>query len=408
MRLITILLVAMLCLVLAGTTFARNAEYLYWIHWAHQHDVKVIDTLVFCAVNNALVVLDLDYPGPPIFVSQYRTQKLIYSLDISNGYAYLTNESDGLQIIDISDPASPIWKGSYKKAGQASDVFVAGNYAYLTGWSGLRILDISDPSAPLLVGSYKAPDFARGVFVVDDYAYMTNGQFGLQIIDISDPSAPLLAGSYDTPGDARGIYVSDRYAYVADGKFGLQIIDILDPSGPKLAGSYKTPDRALGVHVSDNLAYVADCESGLQVVDVSYPSAPAWKGSYDTPGMARRAVIADGYTYVADISGMIILNLNPTGDAKAEIIPHKFSISQNYPNPFNSVTMIKYELSHQARVSIDIYDALGRKVTSLVNSQQPAGYHQVLWDAEDFASGIYFYKIQAGDYGETMKMVLIK
>jgi hypothetical protein len=90
------------------------------------------------------------------------------------------------------------------------------------------------------------------------------------------------------------------------------------------------------------------------------------------------------------------------------ILPVRFAIRQNYPNPFNAATTIKYELPYQSRVTIVIYDILGRKVGTLVDGLQPAGYHQVIWNAKDLSSGVYFYKLQTGIYNEAKKMMLIK
>ncbi len=89
-------------------------------------------------------------------------------------------------------------------------------------------------------------------------------------------------------------------------------------------------------------------------------------------------------------------------------IPMQFLLSQNYPNPFNASTIIQYSLLEASQVRIEIYDILGRKVETLVQGEQPAGYHKHVWDASDHSSGIYFYRIQAGDYAETRKMVLLK
>ena len=95
-------------------------------------------------------------------------------------------------------------------------------------------------------------------------------------------------------------------------------------------------------------------------------------------------------------------------DEPMENLPTKVTLSQNYPNPFNLSTMIKYELPKQSQVKIDIYDILGRKVSTVEDALQPAGYHQVIWNSEGLPSGVYFYKLQAGDYVETKKMTLIK
>jgi parallel beta-helix repeat protein len=89
-------------------------------------------------------------------------------------------------------------------------------------------------------------------------------------------------------------------------------------------------------------------------------------------------------------------------------LPKHIALSQNYPNPFNALTVIKYDLPKQSQVTIEIYDILGRKVSTLIDKQQPAGYHQAIWRADDFASGMYFYKLQAGDFNETKKMLLLK
>ena len=90
------------------------------------------------------------------------------------------------------------------------------------------------------------------------------------------------------------------------------------------------------------------------------------------------------------------------------IIPSRSFLARNYPNPFNAQTLIQYFLPMQSMVSIDILDILGRKIETIDAGIKPAGKHQVLWNADDLSSGIYFYKIQAGDYGETKKMLLIK
>ncbi len=89
-------------------------------------------------------------------------------------------------------------------------------------------------------------------------------------------------------------------------------------------------------------------------------------------------------------------------------MPGSFVLEQNYPNPFNLVTEIKYALPKEARVRLEVYNITGEKVTTLVNGKQQAGYHSVRWDASSFASGIFFYRLQAGDFVQTKKMMLLK
>ena len=94
-------------------------------------------------------------------------------------------------------------------------------------------------------------------------------------------------------------------------------------------------------------------------------------------------------------------------------IPDLFALHQNYPNPFNPLTQIKYDLPEDAMVTIQIFDLMGRNIRSLVNNTQSAGYHSVRWDAtnqygEPVSAGMYLYIIQAGDFRQTKKMLLLK
>jgi hypothetical protein len=93
--------------------------------------------------------------------------------------------------------------------------------------------------------------------------------------------------------------------------------------------------------------------------------------------------------------------------------PQSFELSQNYPNPFNPSTTIRFELPKTALVTLSVYNSLGQEVRRLVNAQKPAGYHTVVWNGRDqqgkaAPSGIYHYRIQAGDFVATRKMVLAK
>lgn len=90
------------------------------------------------------------------------------------------------------------------------------------------------------------------------------------------------------------------------------------------------------------------------------------------------------------------------------VMPVKIQLFQNYPNPFNPSTTIKYQIPKESSITIKIFDMLGREVTTLLNAEQKAGEHEVVWDAKDFASGVYIYQIKAGDFSATRKMFLVK
>jgi YVTN family beta-propeller protein len=88
--------------------------------------------------------------------------------------------------------------------------------------------------------------------------------------------------------------------------------------------------------------------------------------------------------------------------------PKAFSLEQNYPNPFNPTTNVGYVIPLTSAVTLRVYDVLGREVATLVNTTQSAGRYEVAFEASKFASGVYFYRLQAGNFSEMKKMLLVK
>jgi len=88
--------------------------------------------------------------------------------------------------------------------------------------------------------------------------------------------------------------------------------------------------------------------------------------------------------------------------------PNAFSLSQNYPNPFNPNTIIRFQIKDSRFVTMKVYDILGKEIETLINEKKSPGTYEVIWDGSAYPSGVYFYKLMAGDFTETKKMLLIK
>jgi hypothetical protein len=88
--------------------------------------------------------------------------------------------------------------------------------------------------------------------------------------------------------------------------------------------------------------------------------------------------------------------------------PNTHLLEQNYPNPFNPSTTIKYELPQSSIVKLSVYDVLGREVSVLVNERRDAGVHEVKFDGATLASGVYLYRLQAGDFTQTKRLILLR
>ena len=89
-------------------------------------------------------------------------------------------------------------------------------------------------------------------------------------------------------------------------------------------------------------------------------------------------------------------------------VPAEFLLSQNYPNPFNSSSVIKYSIPKSSQITLKIFNTLGEEIETLINEEKPVGTYEVNWNAADLPSGVYFYKITAGNYIATRKMLLLK
>jgi hypothetical protein len=122
----------------------------------------------------------------------------------------------------------------------------------------------------------------------------------------------------------------------------------------------------------------------------------------------------DNTGFLIGDQGMILKTTNGGGnfvigiEPGSNFVPHTFELFQNYPNPFNPVTSIGYQIPEPGQVKIVIFDVLGRELQTLVNEFKPAGRYDVHWDAAMFSSGVYFYKISAGDFTRSRKLILIK
>jgi hypothetical protein len=116
-----------------------------------------------------------------------------------------------------------------------------------------------------------------------------------------------------------------------------------------------------------------------------------------------------GYAYTAtrDAGVFRTTSVTTTVAGISRALPDVFMLFQNYPNPFNPSTTISYSLPKRANVSLKIFNMLGQLVATLVDEQKDAGYFQATWNAT-VSSGIYFYRLQAGGFVETKKMMFLK
>ena len=139
-------------------------------------------------------------------------------------------------------------------------------------------------------------------------------------------------------------------------------------------------------------------DSGIQANGATFSYESDSAGTFDYYCRVHGALMT-GILTVLPVIGV---------DEEFALIPALYGLTQNYPNPFNPNTTIRYGLPIASEVNLSIYNLLGEEVALLFNGNMPAGNHQVTWDASSMTSGIYFYRLQAGDFVQTRKMVLLK
>ncbi len=162
-----------------------------------------------------------------------------------------------------------------------------------------------------------------------------------------------------------------------------------------------------------------DCDTRL--------ATPVIRSGFNGPPLAAIAAMANSHTMLTNFSWSrvedtdINTRIDLANDVMAwlsgavsidepdlEPLPDEFSLFPNYPNPFNAKTTIRYALPKDGRVKLEIYDVLGRRVSTLVDGFMRAGYHSITWDAKDKTSGVYFYKISSPNEERTGQMMLLK
>ena len=114
-----------------------------------------------------------------------------------------------------------------------------------------------------------------------------------------------------------------------------------------------------------------------------------------------------GYSSEADVAFSVGLGATHVSRGEAPV-PGQFMLYQNYPNPFNPSTTIRYGLPNRSHVALTVFNSLGQRVAVLQNGEQEAGYHEVKFDASGLSSGVYFYRLRAGDFVETKRLLVMK
>lgn len=263
-----------------------------------------------------------------VFYGASPTNAGVYFVTASN-YAGAAVSSDAL--LTVLPPITNL--GSWTEG--ANDIFVTNGRAYLAqDTNGLAILDVSNPAAPQLLGRYDTPGRALSVQVAGGLVFVADDAAGVQIISVTNPANPILVGNYNTPGSAQGVAVRSNLVFVADGNSGLLILNVTNPAAPTVVSSFVTNLGPACVCVSGNLAFLSSLNpviiigqtntqvGGVLIVDISNPAQPFEVSRVATP--TRSLAVRGSFVFTAEV----MMNVLSTSNASQPVVVGSFT---HYP-----------------------------------------------------------------------------
>jgi hypothetical protein len=376
------------------------------------------DGAEFLVSNNFIQCESGPYDGRGIFVSECRKLGILHN----SVHVTSTNHSDG----------GPLYVFSGSDVRVLDNIFVnsAGSYAYhVASPTAIAESDYNDfynggrdslvQWGGGLYGSVAAFSAANGKdqhSISADPCFYSASDLHARAMEIDGAGIPLAGQTIDIDGQpwdpVRPDIGADEFTY--------------EPNSPPVAvgDTVQTlADSSLAIYVLNN-DYDADADPLIisEVTPASHGTVTFAPGDSvvryaPEPGFIGEDmfsyILTDGKGCYDDTAAVTVLVESPT-DASSEIlIPREFALEQNYPNPFNPVTTIEFSLPRGEYVQVGIFNLLGQQIRILMEGIKPAGRYHLQWDGtlsdgEPASSGMYFYRLRAGDFAATRKMVLLK
>ena len=390
----------------------------------------------FIDVTDSANIHEVDYlPG---LTSSWREMKT-YS-----HYAYIVSEATNskLQIVDLQylpDSVHLVQTWGYTGYNRTHSISQSGNYIYLNGGNasangGIQVLDVSDPENPVKLGAWTTL-YVHDCRVDNDTIYAANINNGkVSIINATNKSALSTvttfnnlvgAGPHNTAlsQDKKRLFVTDE---IGSAPYLLKVWNITDRSNPVYVTSWQptgiTTAIVHNIETYGNFGVIAHYTAGVRVINISDPDNPTEVAWYDTyPSNNNESYNGCWGVYMLP-SGKIIASDRQTGlyvlktnfpltgvsNEVSNIVPENYTLEQNFPNPFNPSTNLEFGIPELGYVSLKVYNASGKEVSTLVNEVKQPGNYSVKFNGANLTSGIYFYTIKAGEFSSTKKMLLIK
>ena len=335
---------------------------------------------------------------PDGYGSGYLTFSHKYSISNGKSYAY-----DGANIQALVPPSTwvvlrPEWSPyNVDSLYNHCLTYQPGYTGASSGWPTAMIkagVNLSGYIVPAAGGDPMTCDL-RWMFGSDEWPTVDRGWF---IDDVCVYAAPTGAGLFFIRGDIN----NDGHVDISDIVYLINYIFRGGPPPPAPCDRADVNDDGL-VDISDSVYLVNFVYQGGPQPPWPYPTV----GIDPTPDNLPTDCGGKGGEVEIELSG----GREPmpsNGNATEAAIPDRFSLGQNSPNPFEATTEIRYDLPRACHVRLDVYNSLGQKVATILDADQAPGRRSVSWDARSVAGGLYFYRLQAGEFSDQRKMILLR
>ena len=329
-------------------------------------------------------VSETDTARANISVSNFGTQKATISSIRASSPSVLSYSSVPVTLGPMQSMILSVGFGSPKR----------GNF------SDTLVITSDDPLLPnlLIPVTAKVVNYFQIVDNDDTTKYKEVGKWYQSVAQAYGPTS-----RYANPSEGPGNFAYFTTTLKKTGLYDLQIIVPTTVNSSKRARY----DLRIGSTIADSAFVDQNIGSGAWVTVLS-KSLPA--------SLPIGVVISEGTP--VPVGGLVLRadaikfalkqEVTSVEGTAAAGLPESYELRQNYPNPFNPTTAISYQLIASSFVTLQVFDVLGREVATLASGQQDAGYHLVQWNASNAPSGIYFYRLQAGDFVKTGKMTLLR
>lgn len=256
--------------------------------------------------EGGLMIVDITDPSNPIITGVFQPGGSVNGVAINGNLAWITAGADGIWVLDVTNPTDPIIVNKIKTGQLAIDVDLSNGRAFLLNNSKLVILDSGNPTSPQVLAEMDLEVQGRRIQVSDDRAFIAARENGVITIDLSDINMPVELGTIATNKAAMGLAVSGKICMVADYTAGLAVIDT---DALTITGQLDTSGVAMNVVALDGRAWVADYSGGIRQIDMTDPENPIEiQPSFATVGWVNGVSVDNDKIALAGTAGLALLN----------------------------------------------------------------------------------------------------